>query len=605
MNWENRRNILYLVIAAIVFVLGGRLFQMQVISTEKYHRIATENRVRVLPVTAPRGLILDRNDNVLVVNRPSFAISVLPSDFRGEKARVKLANVLDVQTTQIDKRLANNTGLPLEPVGVYYDADFQTICRLQERLDEFPGVIVGSESVREYPDAGWAGHLIGYVREVSSDDQKAAREQGKQIRGLIGAVGLEREYDEMLRGIDGVRYSQMNALGQIVGKMPGFDDVRPVPGSDLRLTIDLNLQRLADSLLSQYEAGTIVALDVKTGGVLCYVTRPGFDANSFSGVLSTEEWSSLRDDPRHPLLNRGIKGLYSPGSTIKLAVAASALEHGVVTPTTRFGGCMGGYRFGNRVFHCWKAGGHGSLDLAGAIEQSCNVYFYQLIQKLGIDAWAETMKGCGFQTETGIDMPGERTGLIPSRKYYDDRFGKGKWSKGLALNLSIGQGEFLVTPLQLAVFYAAVANDGVAMKPHFLQAHRPPDGHWVDAKPTVDFQLPFHKSTLAFLHDAAARVVQGEHGTARGIYDKRVPIAGKTGTAQNPHGKEHAWFACYAPSDNPQIAIVALVENVGHGSEFAAPVAYRIAKAYLVPEPPLDRLVTAADSSAVAQTPSN
>ncbi|GAB4328882.1 MAG: penicillin-binding protein 2 [Candidatus Zixiibacteriota bacterium] len=584
-----------LVVGAILLVLTGRLFQMQVISTEKYHRIATENRIRVLPVTAPRGIMFDRNGEPLVTNRTSFAISVLPSDFRGTEARAKLASVLDIEDEQLATRLSRRKAMPLEPVGIYYDADFRTICRLQERLDEFPGVLVGNEIAREYPSSGWGGHVIGYVREVSEADQQKARESGKRLRGLIGAVGLEKEYDELLRGVDGVRYSQMNALGQFVGAMPGFEDVVPIPGNDLRLTLDLRLQQLADSLLADYDAGTVVALDVKTGGVLCYVTRPGYDANAFSGVLSTEEWDSLRTDPRHPLLNRGIRGIYSPGSTVKLAVAAMALEKGVVTPATRFGSCTGGYRFGNRIFHCWKPEGHGSLDLAGAVEQSCNVYFYQLIQKLGLDTWSESIAKSGFGAKTGVDLPGEQTGLVPTREYYNKRFGKGRWSRGVTLNLAIGQGEFLVTPMQLAVYYAAIANNGVAMRPHFLLATRSPGSGWTPYHPHQNFKLPYSPSTLAFLRRAAATVVQGEHGTARRFQDQDVELAGKTGTAQNPHGKEHAWFAGFAPASDPQIAIVALVENTGHGSEFAAPICYQIARAFLVPEPPQSELVTTGD----------
>lgn len=587
--------ILVLGVAAILLVLIGRLFQMQVLSSDEYYRTATENRIRVLPVTAPRGIIFDRTGKPLVTNRTSFAISVLPSDFRGTEARAKLAHVLDIEDDQLDDRLSRRKAMPLEPVGIYYDADFRTICRLQERLDEFPGVLVGNEMAREYPSTGWGGHVLGYVREVSASDQQRAQQEGKRLRGLIGAVGLEKEYDEQLRGIDGVRYTQMNALGQFVGSMPGFEDVQPVPGTDLRLTLDLRLQRLADSLLADYDAGTVVALDVETGGVLCYVTRPGFDANAFSGVLSSEEWDSLRSDPRHPLLNRGIRGLYSPGSTMKLAVAAVALEKGIVTPSTRFKSCTGGYRFGNRVFHCWKLEGHGSLDLAGAVEQSCNVYFYQLIQKLGLDTWSESISKCGFGERTGIDIPGEQSGLVPSREYYNNRFGKGRWSRGVTLNLAIGQGEFLVTPLQLAAYYAAIANNGVAMRPHFLYATRPPGSEWVPFNSEIRLELPYRPSTVQFLLDAAAAVVQGEHGTARRFQDEAVDLAGKTGTAQNPHGKEHAWFAGFAPAIKPEIAIVALVENTGHGSEFAAPICYQIARAFLVPQPPQSELVTTGD----------
>ncbi|MFH1518824.1 MAG: penicillin-binding protein 2, partial [Pseudomonadota bacterium] len=578
---------------AVVALLAGRLFFMQVIQSSEYRKIATDNRIRILPLTAPRGTIFDRNGIPLVRNRLSFAISVLQPDFRGDEARMRLADILQLDKSALDDRLARRTGLPLEPVGIVRDADFRTICRLQEHLDDFPGVIAGDEYVREYPTAGWAGHVLGYVREIAPDAKPRKSRTGSPLRGLVGAVGIEKEYDEPLRGEDGVHYAQMNALGQLVGAMPGFKDVAAVAGSDLMLALDSRLQNLADSLLAPYAAGTVVALDVKTGGVLCFVTRPGYDANAFSGVLSSKEWEGLRSDPRHPLLNRAIKGLYSPGSTLKLATAAAALEAGVIRPGDQLRPCTGSYRFGNRSFKCAKEDGHGSLNLIEAIEQSCNVYFYQLIQKLDIDQWAATIRAGGFGAATGIDLPSEGTGLVPDRAYYDKRFGSGKWSPGLMLNLSIGQGELLVTPLQLAQQFAALANGGTVMKPHFVLATREPQGTWEKVPSEIAFRLPYSASTMSVLQEAARLVVQGSRGTARAINDPLAPMAGKTGTAQNPHGNEHSWFVGYAPSENPQIAIAALVENAGHGSTYAAPICHEIVKAFLHPQPiPADLAAT-------------
>jgi penicillin-binding protein 2 len=585
MTWGNRRQILLGAVTAVIAVLAGRLFVMQVIQSNEYKKIATENRIRILPITAPRGTVFDRNGVPLVNNRLSFAISVLRPDFRGDQARVRLASILHLDKLDLDERLERRTGLPLEPIGIVRDADFRTICRLQEHLDDFPGVIAGDEHVREYPTAGWAGHVLGYVREISPDAEPRKTRTGAPLRGLVGAVGIEKQYDDLLRGEDGVHYMQMNAYGQLVGAMPGFKDVPPIPGSDIMLALDYRLQVLADSLLSSHLAGTVVALDVKTGGVLCFVTRPGYDANAFSGVLSSTEWEDLRDDPLHPLLNRAIKGVYSPGSTFKLLTAAAALEAGAVRPSDRFHPCYGGYRFGNRIFHCAKKEGHGSLDLMEAIEQSCNIYFYQLVQRIDIDRWARTVRSGGFGEVTGIDIPNEGAGLVPDREYYDKRFGKNKWSKGLLLNLAIGQGELLVTPLQLAQHYAAIANGGTAMKPRFLLAVRDPNGSWKRTPSEVAFRLPYPASTLSILQEAARLVVQGSRGTARGINDPDVRMAGKTGTAQNPHGNEHSWFVGYAPSENPQIVVVALVENAGHGSVFSAPICLQIANAYLNPEP--------------------
>ncbi|MBI5868945.1 MAG: hypothetical protein HZB43_11790 [candidate division Zixibacteria bacterium] len=402
------------------------------------------------------------------------------------------------------------------------------------------------------------------------------------------AIGLEKRDDDLVRGVDGVRHWEVNALGQLVGPMPGYPDVSPIPGNDMMLALDVNLQILADSLLSGYDAGTVAAVDIRTGEVLCFVTRPGYDANAFSGTLSSLEWNSLRDDPLKPLLNRAAKGLYPPGSTAKLLTAGAALEAGIVGTSDRFGGCGGGYRFGNRVFGCWKPSGHGSLDMFGGIEQSCDVYFYQLGLKVGVDTWSQSVKACGFGRATGIDLPGEVDGLVPSTAYYDRRFGAKKWSRGLMLNLAIGQGEFLVTPIQLLQYYAALANNGVAMKPHLLLATRAPQRSWENVTPEVAFKLPYSPSTLSILREAARLVVYGGHGTAGGIKDDSVRMAGKTGTAQNPHGNDHSWFVGYAPSESPRIAVVALVENAGHGSVVAAPICLQIARRYIV-GPPVEK----------------
>jgi len=596
-NWTLRRNVLYSGVVAVVVLLIGRLFYMQVVQVAEYRRTATENRVRIVPLPAPRGVVYDRNKVPLINNRPSFAISVLPTEFQGDQPRLQLANALEIPQEELRRRLSKRGSLPFEPVGVQIDADFRTVCRLQENLDQFPGVLVGMESVREYPAAGWGGHVLGYVREVSPEDQSRMDRLGRPLRGLVGAIGLEKRYDDVVRGVDGVRHWEVNALGQLVGPMPGYPDVSPIPGNDLMLALDANLQTLADSLLSTYDAGTVVAVDVRTGEVLCFVTRPGYDANAFSGTLSSDEWSRLRDDPLKPLLNRAAKGLYPPGSTSKLLTAGAALEAGVVGVGDHFGSCGGGYRFGNRVFGCWRPGGHGSLGMLDAIEQSCDVYFYQLGLKVGVDLWSRSVQACGFGRATGIDLSGEVDGLVPTTAYYDRRFGRNRWSRGLMLNLAIGQGEFLVTPVQLLQYFAALANNGVAMKPHLLLATRAPQRNWEVQPPVVAFRLPYSPSTLAVLQESARLVVYGAHGTAGGIRDDSVRMAGKTGTAQNPHGNEHSWFAGYAPSEAPQIAVVALVENAGHGSAIAAPICLQIARRYLV-GPPAEK-----PKQGLAQTP--
>jgi penicillin-binding protein 2 len=603
MNWASRRNILLGACLLMLAGLGARLAWMQLIQADEYRELANKNRVRLLPISAPRGRILDRNGVDLVRNRPSFTVSVLPTDFRGEVPRVRLAGTLGIESAELIERMRRRPGLPLEPIGIHRDADLRTIARLEERIEQFPGVIIANEPVREYPPAPWGGHVLGYVREVNEEEAKRTDKTGAPLRGAIGATGLEKRYDDLIRGIDGISYRQINAYGQMLGPMPGQESRPPIPGDDVMLGLDIALQRLADSLLSQYVAGTVVAMDVRTGEILCLVTRPGFDANAFSGGMSSTEWQALLTDSLKPLLNRAAMGLYTAGSTAKLLTAAAALEAGVAGENTTYRGCGGGYRFGNRVFKCWKPEGHGVQNMLGAIQHSCNVYFYQLGVDVGLSTWSRYALLAGFGKPTGIDLPSENSGIVPTAEYLDKVRGKGGWGPGAMLNFAIGQGEFTVTPLQVVMFYAALANNGVAMKPHLLKASRTPGSDWRMVESEVAYDLGYKISTLAVLREGCRRVVQ--YGTAAGINDDQVRMAGKTGTAQNPHGKEHAWFAGWAPYDHPQIAICALVENAGHGSTYAAPICFEVAKQYLYPPPPPpppDSLQAAPDSTGIPAT---
>lgn len=601
MNLLSRRNIL---LGVCLFLLAGlaiRLAWMQLIQADEYREIADFNRIRMLPISAPRGRVLDRNGIDIVRNRPSFTISVLPTDFRGEEPRTRLSSALGIDNSSLVERLKRRPGLPLEPVGIQRDADMRMISRLEERIEEFPGLIIANEPVREYPPASWGGHVLGYVREVNEEDMKRTDKTGAPLRGTVGATGLEKRYDEIIRGVDGISYRQINAYGQMLGPMPGYPAVPPTPGDDVMLGLDMTLQNLADSLLSEYTAGTVVAMDIKTGEVLCLVTRPGFDANAFSGGMSASTWNALREDSLKPLLNRAAMGLYTAGSTAKLLTAAAALESGTATEFTTYRGCGGGYRFGNRVFKCWKPEGHGVQSMLGAIQHSCNVYFYQQGSAVGLETWSHYAKMAGFGSPTGLDLPSENGGIVPTKEYLDRVRGKGGWGPGVMLNFAIGQGEFTVTPLQVVMFYAALGNNGVAMKPHILKAARSAGSDWRYVQPEQAYNLNYKHSTLAILMEGCRRVVQ--FGTAAGINDDQVTMSGKTGTAQNPHGKEHAWFAGWAPYEDPQIAVCALVENAGHGSTYAAPICFQIAKQYLFPPPPDTTKPVPADSLQIDSLP--
>jgi penicillin-binding protein 2 len=365
-----------------------------------------------------------------------------------------------------------------------------------------------------------------------------------------------------------------------VGKSKDNPPTPSVPGADVELNLDWGLQAFATEALAKRGIGSVVCMDPRTGAVLALVNYPSFDPNLFSGILPAEVWEQISQDTTHPFLDRSIRGLYPPASTTKLITGGAGLEQKAIGPNTRFKPCTGGLQFGNRFFRCWKAEGHGSVNLVEAIAQSCDVYFYQLAEKLGVNTWADYARMSGLGLATGIDLPGEKNGLVPDSAYYDERYGRRGWTRTLAINLGIGQGELLCTPLQIATFYCAVANDGVAMTPRVLGALRMHTGEEVPNPTSVAYRLPYSKENLSLLQLATRTVVEGKNGTARVVNYPDLEVAGKTGTAQNPHGENHAWFACYAPYRAPEIVVVALVENSGQGSEIAAPLCGEVLRYY-------------------------
>lgn len=437
-----------------------------------------------------------------------------------------------------------------------------------------------------YPDSGVGAHFLGYIGEVS--DKEIETNPDYRSGDMIGKKGIERQYDSYLRGRDGLSYLEVTAQGRVLGKYPDRDDVEPISGATLTLNIDLEMQKLADFLLDSCGQGAVVVMDVNTGGVLTLASSPEFDANLFSGFISAEKWNEIVNDPSHPLLNRGIQATYPPGSTMKIFTAGMALYFDKVSAERGFDACRGGKRFGNRVFKCWRPEGHGRLDLHGAIVQSCDVYFYQMGLACGMELWEKFMPMCHLGQLTGIDIPGEKPGNSPSIKYYDNRYGKNGWTKIFVINLAIGQGEVLVTPLQMATLYAAVGNGGTIYQPHIVKKITDSYGAETIISPKETGKLPLNQTQLDFLVNAMTGVTEEGGGTARGVHIPGISVAGKTGTAQNPHGNEHSWFVCIAPAVNPEVSIAVMVENAGHGSTVAAPLAKRILQYYFkIPTKPI------------------
>jgi len=595
---EKRAKLLIVLWGIIILSLVGRLFFLQVVKGSYYAWVSEENRIRPFTLPASRGLIKDRNGKIIADNRPSYTVFIIPYEvleafpengtggpsvadqFLTPLAK-KLASCLKSDVFSLEKKLKSNWSKSYRPIKLKKDVDFNTICVIEEQKEDLPGLIYQVEPTRKYLKAGWVGHVLGYVNELTREELSLGSKKGFRLGGVIGRKGIEKQYDDFLRGKDGVTFLEVTARGKILGQLKERKPDLPVNGADIELTIDADLQAVAESALAEYQSGAVVALDPRNGEILALVSKPGLDANLFVGSMSPEKWEEILKNPLHPLHTRPIQATYPPGSILKLLTAGIALETKLVNRNTILSPCNGFFHYGRERFGCWVPEGHGKLNLVDAIIQSCDVYFYQLGLKVGLERWSRYAKLCGFGQKTGVDLPDEAKGLVPSLEYYHRKYGKGEWVRSLIINLAIGQGEILVTPLQVAVFFAGLVSEGRVHKPHLLKRMISPDGRVTITSPEVIGHLPFSPSTLRILKQAMIGVVNDPRGTGTLAKIQGVTVAGKTGTAQNPHGEDHAWFAGYAPASDPRIVAVVLIENVGHGGSFAAPVAKKIMESYL------------------------
>lgn len=581
LSLAGRERLSLIIIALTFLLLGGGLIKLQVIDHSELAAQSEENRIRVVPITPRRGRVYDRENRVIIDNRPSYTVSVVAAEEVEDETLPRLSELIGLDTLQIRKRIKRNMVSPYQPAPVKRDIPFEAVAVLEEQNEKFPGISYRMERVRQYADSLGAEVVTGHVGDASAEELEQRAVENLRLGSIIGKKGLERRYDQLLRGIEGTAYIEVFASGQIRGAYEGREGIEAVPGADLTLTLDNDVQRACIQALDTFCCGAIVAMDPRTGGVLAMTSYPSYDANIFSSVIPESLWTEISTDTTHPLLNRPLSGQYPPGSTVKFVTVGAALEEHLITPTTLLKPCMGGYRFGNRVFHCWDLGGHGALNAAHSLEQSCDIYMYQLGQKLGVDILGEYFEKCGFGEKTGIDIPGEVAGLVPNSAYYDERYGKNKWTTGLVLNNSIGQGELLTTPLQIAQFFCGLANNGIVYRPHVVKKITSYDGQVTRVVPEEVFRLPFSPATMEVLLEGLRLVVEGEHGTAKSLRNPDYSIGGKTGTAQNPHGPEHSLFVGVAPLEAPEIVVCAVVENAGHGSEVAAPVVGQVIRAYM------------------------
>ena len=571
------RRILTIHVAYAVVLAGFVLnfWYLQGVHGEEYALLAENNRMRRVEVFPTRGVIYDRSDRVLASTRPSLTLWMTREDGRDLGAQLeRLAPILSIPLEQLKERLKRMRGRPLfEQFQLEEDVSLVELAHIEARRELFPSVSVRETARRHYPEGEMIAHAIGYVAQVNESELSGSDEL---LTGdIVGKSGIERTLDGWLRGDRGWELVSVNSLGRQIGT--ARIETEPKHGQSLHVTLDLEMQRTLYEEFGE-EAGGAIFLDVETGGVLALVSRPSFDPNLFADGFTTETWKSIIEDPRRPLHNRAISSFYAPGSTFKVVLAVAGLETGTVDPSYRIF-CNGGKAYYKRRRLCWKRGGHGWVDMRKALAQSCNVYFYDLGQKLGIDKIHEYGKIFGLGRPTGIDIPGEEAGILPSREWKRREL-REIWYPGDTISVSIGQGYVAVTPAQLATMMAAIARGTAPIPPRL-----------VDGPPPRVEPLAVSERTLRIVREALKQAVEG--GTGRAATLGAFSVAGKTGTAQLTAGsagvdsadlakaiRDHAWFVGYAPTENPTIAFAIIVEHGGHGGATAAPIARKVLEVY-------------------------
>lgn len=568
-----------LILGIVFLLLLAAFFRAQVLDVRDYRLQSEKNRLRQVPLLAPRGAILDRHNAVIADNVPGYTVKLFAPSADSLRAVLdRLGRIATLDSSEARVIMRRFQTAPYQPTLVFSGARFETVSRLEEHRYLLPGLVIQTEPRRTYGAGAAVAHLVGYVGEVSEDELKRGRFPGSRMGSIVGRDGLEQQYDSVLRGIDGVRYTEVDARGRMVREEVSSPSLAPIAGVPIKTTIDLGLQRFVDSLWAAALPGTRGALVAMTPGgeILALYSAPSFDPNDFIGGIAPERWSALNTDEAKPLINRATRGTYPPASPFKLAMAVMALRRGAVTFDTHMPeSCRGGFQFGNRFFRCWKREGHGSLDLTGAIALSCDTYFYQLGLRLGLPYILEDGNRLGFAERTGIDLGQEVKPFMPANPaYYDRAYGPRGWSNAVTLNLAIGQGENNQSLMNMMRFYAALAGDGTIGAPYLVQRRE---------AGTTPRTLGVTPEQLQGLRAALSRVVQA--GTAAGSGGRDINVAGKTGTAQNPHGKDHGWFIGYAPADKPVIVVGSIMEFKEHGSG-VAPYVVQVIRRYLVAQDP-------------------
>ncbi len=599
-DFQGRYKYLVVFVGLAFLLIFIRLWSLQVIKGNELRHLSENNRIRLIENPADRGMLFDRKGRVLAHNRPSFEVYLVPEDAKANpEVLIKVGEMLNLTPEEIEEKIkAQKRRAPFRPVKIKSDIHWNELALLESNRVFLPGLIVDVRPRRAYDYGDLASHLIGYLGEVDENELRESREAPYRMGALIGKYGVEYQWENDLRGMDGGRQIEVDALGREIRPLGMVD---PFPGNNLFLTIDADLQKTAEEAYKD-KNGALIAMDPKTGRILAMVSKPSFEP--FARNISPEEWKALVENPYYPFTNKGIQGQYPAGSVFKIITAIAGLESGAITPSTPFS-CTGAFPYGNRDFRCWKEGGHGMISLHRAIAESCDIYFYQVGLKVGVDLIAHYAKEFGLGKATGILLPHEKSGIVPTSSWKKKRFGT-PWYSGETLSFSVGQGYLLTTPLQLLMLISGVANGGKFYLPQVVEKIEDIYGNTIGECPPMESgSANVSQKTLQIIQEALKGVVNDPHGTGSACSFKEVKVAGKTGTAQvitMPEDfkrgefhriplrfRDHAWFVAYAPFEDPKISVVVLVEHGGFGATVAAPIARKVIEKYLdlKPSPPL------------------
>ena len=584
--FKKRLDILGYIVLIVFLALVSRMAWLQMVQGQDFRVKSDENRIRLMSITAPRGAFYDRNGVLLVTSRPGFTVSLVPiSGPIKDEVIVRLAGILGLAPDSIRKKITQQDN-PLEPIRIKNDVGPEIITRIEERREELPGVVIEVQAVRNYINNELGAHLFGYVGEISDGELEKKKEQGYKSGDILGKFGLEKVYDKDLRGVNGGSQVEVNVDGkpvQMLGKK------EPVLGNSLVLTIDANLQKVAEKAMDDRllylqnklgnpnaKAAAAVVMNPQTGEILAMVSRPNFNPNLFNGGISAKDWKLINDNPFNPMQNRAINAEYSPGSAFKIVTGVAALELGKVTPEEKILDT-------GRHWIIPKGNAHGAalgwIDFRVAMAKSDNVYFYEMGNRLGIDNLEKYARLFGLGAVTGVNLPGEAEGLVANRKYKEEVYEE-DWYLSETFDAAIGQGFQLATPIQMASVISQIANGGHRYRPYLVSKIVSPEGEIVKTfGPEEVGSVKISDKNLEALR-VGLRDVVTDAGTAGYIFQGLpMAIAGKTSTVENPHGDDHGWFVAYAPYDKPTIAIAVVVEQGGYGSDSAAPIARKIIEA--------------------------